>query len=128
MTKPSVLIVDDNETGIRVLAEMLSTQDVDYVGVQDPTLIKSMLADLAKMHAIFLDLEMPKIDGYELLRFLRTQNSITCPIIAYSVHTSEMGTARELGFDGFIGKPLRMNRFPNQLTRILNGEEVWEID
>jgi two-component system cell cycle response regulator DivK len=46
--------------------------------------------------------------------------------IAYTVHVSEISLAHKHGFDGFIGKPLDSERFPNQLARILSGEHVWE--
>jgi two-component system cell cycle response regulator DivK len=37
-----------------------------------------------------------------------------------------MEHARSAGFDGFIGKPLDPDRFPNQIRNILRGEAVWE--
>lgn len=49
------------------------------------------------------------------------------PIVAYSVHVSEIEIARRAGFDGFLGKPLDADRFSDQLRRILSGEQVWEI-
>jgi CheY-like chemotaxis protein len=128
MAKARVLIVDDNETGIKVLAQMLSTQNVDYIGVQDPAQLDNMLAELKSVDAIFLDLEMPKIDGYEMLKIFKGEMKLKAPIIAYSVHTSEINTAKELGFDGFLGKPLRMQNFPAYLASILKGEEVWAVD
>jgi CheY-like chemotaxis protein len=128
MTKAHALIIDDNETGIKVLTEMLSALDISYVALQDPTDLEGRLEVLSQVDVIFLDLEMPKIDGYEMLRILKDDLRLVCPIIAYSVNTSEMSTAREIGFDGFLGKPLRMNRFPGQVERILRGEPVWEVD
>ena len=35
--------------------------------------------------------------------------------------------AEECGFDGFLGKPLDPDRFPDQIRRVLKGEPVWEI-
>ena len=75
---------------------------------------------------IFLDLEMPEINGYEMIEILKNELGVSAPIIAYSVHISEVHVARKLGFDGFLGKPLRRTEFPGQLQRILNGEKVWE--
>jgi len=37
-----------------------------------------------------------------------------------------MKRAQQAGFDGFLGKPLDPDRFPNQIRRILSGEQVWE--
>ena len=127
MTKAHVVIVDDNEIGIKVLGEMLSALDVSYTAIQDPTHLEGISDELTHVDAIFLDLEMPKIDGYEMLAILKDDLRVSSPIIAYSVHTAEMTTARELGFDGFLGKPLQRNRFHEQLERILNGEPVWEV-
>ncbi len=39
-----------------------------------------------------------------------------------------MNRARLAQFDGFIGKPLNPDRFPDQIRRILAGDPVWEID
>jgi two-component system cell cycle response regulator DivK len=38
-----------------------------------------------------------------------------------------MNRARAAGFNGFIGKPLDPDRFPDQVRRLLAGEPVWEI-
>jgi two-component system cell cycle response regulator DivK len=38
----------------------------------------------------------------------------------------QLNRAREAGFDGFLGKPLDPDRFPEQIRRLLRGEQVWE--
>jgi two-component system, cell cycle response regulator DivK len=38
-----------------------------------------------------------------------------------------MNKAKSSGFDGFLGKPLDPDRFPDQIRRILAGEPVWEF-
>jgi two-component system cell cycle response regulator DivK len=38
----------------------------------------------------------------------------------------QMNKAKD-SFDGFLGKPLDPDRFPDQIRRILNGESVWEF-
>jgi CheY-like chemotaxis protein len=126
MTKAHVLIIDDNETGIKVMTQMLSVLDISSVGVQDASQLSAY--DVTQLDAIFLDLEMPKIDGYEMLRILKDRFKVTAPIIAHSVYTNEINRAMEQGFDGFLGKPLNMRSFPGYVTRILSGEAVWEID
>ena len=122
------LIIDDNGTGIDVLGALLSAQNVSYSGLQDPSQIHAALAELNQADVIFLDLEMPDINGYEMLEILRNELQVSVPIIAYSVHTAEINVARELGFDGFLGKPLRREHFPTHLKRILAGQGVWEAN
>ena len=39
----------------------------------------------------------------------------------------QINKAKAAGFDGFLGKPLDMDRFPDQIRRILAGDSVWEM-
>jgi two-component system cell cycle response regulator DivK len=74
---------------------------------------------------VFLDLEMPGLDGFHVKDMLRAHFGEVL-IIAYTVHISEINVAKQSGFDGFLGKPLNKARFPDQMARILRGEGVWE--
>jgi two-component system cell cycle response regulator DivK len=125
MGQTHALVIDDNIQNLRVMAQMLSKQGVNCTEVENPNTLPNVLPGLKQVDVVFLDLEMPGVDGYGVKEFLRSHLGET-PIIAYTVHISEINTVRELGFDGFLGKPLDNSRFPNQLKRILNGESVWE--
>lgn len=127
MAQPHALIIDDNSTNIDVLTRLLEIEGVSYTTVQDVDQLDSVLANLTAVDVVFLDLEMPKLNGFEVLEFLRRNYEIDGQIVAYTVHTSEINIASKMRFDGFIGKPLNPDRFPDQLTRILNGERVWEL-
>jgi two-component system, cell cycle response regulator DivK len=118
------LVIDDNAQNLKVLAQLLAKQGVTSTEVANPNKLNQILPTLEQIDVVFLDLEMPGIDGYTLKDVLREQ--IGAPIIACTVHVSEIGVVRDLGFDGFLGKPLDNARFPDQLARILNGEQVWE--
>lgn len=120
------LIIDDNADNVGVLAEMLMLEDLEYVAIQNPRQINDIIAQDAKFDIVFLDLEMPHINGYEMLEILKADARFEdVPIVAYTVHVSEIGVARELGFHSFLGKPLDADAFPQQLQRILNGEHIW---
>ena len=83
---------------------------------------------IPKVSVIFLDLEMPRYNGYEILAMLKSLPELAgVPVIAYTTHISHMREARVAGFDSFLGKPLNRQLFPKQLARILQGEEVWEV-
>lgn len=126
MTKRA-LIIDDNADNVGVLAEMLMLEGLEYVAIQNPTQVESVIARDASFDVVFLDLEMPHIDGYDMLEKLHADSRFNqVPIVAYTVHVSEINVARELGFHSFLGKPLDADQFPQQLQRILNDEPVWE--
>jgi two-component system cell cycle response regulator DivK len=125
MSQTHALIIDDNAQNLRVLAQLLSKQGASCTEVSDPRKLSAIVPGLDRVDVVFLDLEMPGLDGYRVKEMLRSTLGDT-PIIAYTVHVSEIQVVRQLGFDGFLGKPLDTSRFPDQLARILNGEPVWE--
>jgi len=125
MSQIHALIIDDNVQNLRVLAQLLLKQGATCTEVSDPRSLSLLLPSLDHVDVVFLDLEMPDMDGYSVKEMLRSSLDNT-PIIAYTVHVSEIQVVRQMGFDGFLGKPLDTRRFPDQFTRILNGEAVWE--
>lgn len=126
MDEACIVVLDDDENSLMVIEEMLSSMGIGAVTIQDPTRLEAVLQTLDSVCAIFVDLEMPKLNGYEILQFLRETMGSSVPIIACTVHTNEMSTARKLGFDGFIAKPLSAERFPDQLERVMSGGRVWD--
>ncbi len=119
------LVVDDNKQNLRVLSQLLSKQDVRSTEVSDPTTLETVLSTLGPVDVIFLDLEMPGLDGFDVKNLLKKQ-FVNTPIVAYTVHISEMNVVQSHGFSGMLAKPLDGARFPDQLARILRGEPVWE--
>ena len=127
MHEKHALIIDDNSKNVMVLARLLAAEGVQNTQITDPRKLASALQNLGVVDVVFLDLEMPMIDGFQVLDTLKSDDRFqSVPIVAYTVHVSEIGAAHQHGFNGFIGKPLDSDRFPDQLARILKGEGVWE--
>jgi len=127
MGQVHALVIDDNIKNVNILAHLLSEQGVDSTRVTHPNQLDTVLQSIGKVDVVFLDLEMPGMDGYDVLGRLRTEMRFQAvPVVAYTVHVSEINAAYEQGFDSFLGKPLDPDRFPDQLARILSGQPVWE--
>ncbi len=126
MSDIHALVIDDNTNNIGVLAELLRLEGVKVTTIQNPLKIDEALEQ--PVDIIFLDLEMPEMDGYEVLGHFKADARLAgVPVVAYTVHVSEMITARQMGFHSFLGKPLDADKFPKQLERILQGERVWSM-
>jgi CheY-like chemotaxis protein len=126
MTQRAALIIDDNAGNLDVLAELLEMEGITSIAVRQPERLEAALAAYNQLDVIFLDLEMPGIDGYTMLSYLKNDERFkNVPVVAYTVHVSQMGVARQRGFHSFLGKPLDADLFPEQLARILRGERVW---
>ncbi|MBE2269716.1 MAG: response regulator [Anaerolinea sp.] len=122
------LIIEDNANNSEVLQLLLQQQGVDSTIVPSTRGVLAALDQLDQVDVIFLDIEFPIGDGFAVLDLLRTLPRLNgTPIVAYSVHISEIDRARAAGFDGFLGKPLQAQLFPGQLRRILGGRPVWEV-
>lgn len=122
------LIIDDNQSNINVLGLLLQNEGMTYTQVLHPNEIENAVASGSIFDVVFLDLEFPTNNGFTIVEKLRRMDALAgVPIVAYSVHVSEIEQARRAGFDGFLGKPLDADLFADQLRRILNGEQVWEI-
>jgi two-component system sensor histidine kinase TorS len=127
LSQPHALIIEDNSRNIQVLAKMLAKEGFTHTDVHNPLLVEELLQTINQVDIVFLDLEMEGYSGYDVLRLLREDERFQpVPVCAYTVHVSEINAAYEAGFDGFLPKPLDSDRFPEQLARILRGEQVWE--
>jgi two-component system LytT family response regulator len=125
----TALVIDDNPSNLDVLAAMLRREGVIPIVVESPRHIAATLDEIDQVDVVFLDLEFPNHDGLQLIGQLQADERLRgIPFVAYTVHTNEQNEARDAGFHSFIGKPLSVERFPDQLRRILNGHRVWEVE
>jgi CheY-like chemotaxis protein len=127
MSTAHALIIEDNANNMSVLALLLGEQGVSNTPVNHPRDLDSVLEAEGKIDVVFLDIEMPELNGYDVLEKLKLDKRFrNVPIVACTVHVSEINVAQQLGFHSFIGKPINSDKFPEQLSRILTGEPVWE--
>eukprot|EP00762_Andalucia_godoyi_P004346 ANDGO_08211.mRNA.1 Sensor histidine kinase RcsC len=113
-----VLVVDDNPVNLRVATVLLERRGCVVQnasnGLEAVKLLSSELFDL-----VFMDCEMPEMDGFEATRKIRAAETSWehTPIIALSAHALESDRVRclQCGMDDFISKPLN----PQILTCVL---------
>lgn len=126
----TVLIVEDNVSNFVLMARMLG-----YIGVHcewktSGYEVVEYAGTLPRVDLILMDIRLPYEDGYQALRKIRESERLEkTPVVAVTAYASEeqMERAKSAGFDGFLGKPLDPDRFPDQVRAILNGEQVWEL-
>lgn len=121
------LFIED-DTGSLITFDMICQQaGIAFIGIQDPTTLAAMLGQLDQIDIVFVDLIMPKIDGYDALALLREHPGYQqIPIVACTVNSSQIDDARAAGFDGFIQKPINADAFADQVKSIVNGASIWQ--
>ncbi len=126
MDNRHAVIIDDDAYNVYIMERFLDRENIAYTAITDTNVLESTLQELKRIDLVLLDLEMPKRDGYEIVEVLRQYLETSVPIVACTVHTAEITRTKKLGFSGFIAKPLDMERFSDQISRILKGEPIWE--
>ncbi len=127
----TILIVEDNVSNFVLMARMLGHMGLHCEWKTSGFEVVEYADTLPRVDLILMDIRLPYEDGYQALHKLRDHDELSkIPVVAVTAYASEdqMRRAREAGFDGFIGKPLDPDRFPEQVRRMLDGEPVWEIE
>lgn len=121
------LIIEDDPYSQDILTHALQQVGFTATIVSDGKGALQALARLIAVHVIFLDLDLPTVNGFDVFAAIRADNRFSrIPIVAYTAHTNQMARARQSGFQGFLSKPINAANVPDILERILNNEEVWE--
>lgn len=124
---PWVLVVDDSENAaatleialmaIPGLSIKLATSGLEALGV--------LSRETETAHAIVTDLNMPRMDGYELIRRLRADGRYRAtPILVVSADTDPATSQRvaELGVTAFFSKPYSPAEVRRKVEQILDGK------
>lgn len=123
----NALIIDDNDVSLEVLQQALRSIGASFTSLSRPEDLTPIADKLHTFDIIFVDIVMPRVDGYEVLHQLKEIVAPDIPIVAHTVHINELEVARIEGFDSFLAKPIEMDHFKGQVERILAGEQLWEI-
>lgn len=120
-TRPCVMVVDDSLTVRRVTSRMLQRQNMEVItardGVDALTRLEERVPDV-----ILLDIEMPRMDGYELTRHIRRSERLKAiPLIMITSRTGEKHRhhAMELGVDRYLGKPYQETDLLDEISSVL---------
>jgi two-component system, cell cycle response regulator DivK len=126
-----ILVVEDNVSNFVLIARLLA-----FMGVQKCEWkttgwgVVDFANTMSRVDLILMDLRLPHEDGYEALRQIRLDERLRDTlVVVVTAHGSqeELQKAREAGFDGFLVKPLDADEFPEQISRILQGEAIWDL-
>jgi two-component system, cell cycle response regulator DivK len=126
----TVLVVEDNVSNFVLIARMLGYLGIHCEWKTSGYEVVEYADTLPHLDLVLMDIRLPYEDGYGALKKIRASERLKkVPIIAVTAEASleQMEKARVSGFDGFLGKPLDPDRFPDQIRHILNGEPVWEM-
>lgn len=125
-----VLVVDDNFVNQEVIARMLkleglSSTEVANDGMQAVEKVSKSIEDNDVFDVIFMDVQMPRMDGRQATRVIRQELKLDIPVVAVSAFADQENKSDcfEAGMNEFLSKPVRRPELRNLLFRIIRKEE-----
>jgi chemosensory pili system protein ChpA (sensor histidine kinase/response regulator) len=122
----TVMVIDDSITMRKVTGSMLERNGYNIMTAKDGV---DALAQLehAQPDIMLLDIEMPRMDGFELARHLRNNELYQhIPIIMVTSRTGEKHRerARELSIESYMGKPFQERELLESINELTAGRRV----
>jgi len=118
----TILYIEDDPNNRILVRRILQAEGYSVLEAENATqalaLLGSHLPDL-----IFMVINMPDIDGYTLTMRLKSMTKLnSVPIIAMTANVMKGDRERSLeaGCDGYIQKPIDVDKLPEQISRFLN--------
>ncbi len=122
MTKKKILVVEDEESLLKLQSILLTIRGYKVEGAMDG---QAALEAVETMHPdlILLDIMLPKIDGFEVCRQVKT-NAATrhIPIIMLTAKKSkeDLVMGEQVGADMYITKPYKLSMVIENIQRLLS--------
>jgi two-component system cell cycle response regulator DivK len=126
----SVLVVEDNVSNFVLMARMLGYLGIHCEWKTSGYEVVEFADSLPKLDLILMDIRLPYEDGYSALKKIQKSERLkNIPVVAITAEADpiQIDKAKAAGFNGFLGKPLNLDRFPDQMKKILSGLPVWEL-
>jgi two-component system cell cycle response regulator DivK len=102
-----ILVVEDTENNRMILNDLLTNAGFEVVEARDGEKGVSMASE-CRPDLILMDIQLPKVDGYEATRRIKSRPELQhIPIIAVTSYalSGDEAKARAAGCDGYIAKP-----------------------
>jgi two-component system cell cycle response regulator DivK len=119
-----ILIAEDNAANLALVDYLLKAAGHETLAATDGAEAVRMARELHP-DLIICDLQMPVVDGYEVLSNLRQDPALRdVPVIALTAYSrsSDRTTVLVAGFDGYLSKPIDPEAFVAQIEKYLRPE------
>ncbi len=117
----TILIVDDSFINRQLIIGFLIGHNINIIEAGNGNEALDILSN-TNPDLILLDLIMPEMDGFEFLEILRTKNN-KIPVIVLTAYLKESTYQRciDLGVEGYLNKPYRMNELLHLMNNVFNN-------
>lgn len=123
----TVLYIEDNPSNLRLVAQLLiQRKHIRLITAHTPEL-GIELATVHQPDLILLDINMPNMDGYQVLKVFKEDAQLkNIPVIAITANamTRDIERGKAAGFNDYLTKPLDVPHFYGVIDRMLNDAQT----
>jgi CheY-like chemotaxis protein len=127
-----IFVVEDDANNITITTTVLREQGATVLPDSWNSHTVELLSDYMPVDVILLDLMLRHgVSGYDIFTELKNHPVLAhIPVIAVSASDPaiEIPRAQKMGFAGFIGKPINLHLFPQQVLDCMTDEPVWHAE
>lgn len=123
--KKSIVAVDDSGLILKVLEKLLN-EEYDYHGFVKGMRALKYLKDSGRPDLIILDIDMPEINGYEMLEMIREKDELKdVPVLFLTSNSDKEYVVKAIksGADDYTLKPIDKEVFMDKVHKLLKDEE-----
>lgn len=123
MTRKEILIVEDEESLLKLQSLLLASRGYSVNGVTDGRMALDWVSR-KKPDLVLLDIMIPEIDGFEVCRQLKSEETTkNIPVIMVTAkkRREDMDRSEQVGADGYITKPFKSLMLLEEIQRLLDG-------
>jgi DNA-binding response OmpR family regulator len=115
-----ILIVEDSIDVRQLIRDLLESLDHEVYEAEDGLQGVKVALDV-KPDLVIMDLMMPTAAGDRAVTFMRGTPGLTnIPILVVSAHSDVAIISRDVGADGWMSKPIRMDELNKRINELLN--------
>jgi len=122
MLKNKILVVEDEESLLKLESILLSSKGYNVTGVMDG---KAALKEvrLNRPDLVILDIMLPEMDGFEVCRQIKQNpetSNIPVVMLTAKKNSQDLARGQEVGSDAYITKPFKSSKVLDTIQELLS--------
>ncbi len=123
----TILVVDDEPRIVQILRKNLELEGYHVIGASDGvSALQKAVQEIPNL--IVLDIMMPEMDGFEVLKSLRTISDVPVILLSAKGEEEDKVYGLELGADDYISKPFGNKEMSSRIKAVLRRSDKSSLD